>query len=112
MNPTQSSNHSTDFVAERRLRYCAKGSDERIDLVVRVGAPFVVEEGTVDFPVDGEISGCCVEIIGLPKEVREITYGADQIQALQLAINIDPLLKRFENRFDFFFYTGEPYFED
>lgn len=80
--------------------------------MVRVGAPFIVQEGTVDFPVDGEISGCCVEIVGLPTEVREIIYGADQIQALQLAANIDPLLRRFESKFDFFFCTGEPYFED
>jgi len=79
---------------------------------VRIGAPFIVEEGTVDFPVDGEISGCCVEIVGLPKEVREITYGADQIQALQLAANIDSLLRQFASRFDFYFCTGEPYFED
>jgi hypothetical protein len=111
LNPTESSKYSTDFVAERRLRFGAKGSDERVDIVVRVGAPFIVEEGTVDFPVDGEISGCFVEILGLPKEVREIYYGADQLQALQLAANIDPLLRRFERQFDFFFCTGEPYFE-
>jgi hypothetical protein len=111
LNPTKSSKHSIDFVAKRRLKYSAKGSDERIDIVVSIGAPFIVEEGTVDFPVDGEISGCCVEIIGLPREVREVYYGADQLQALQLAANIDPLVRRFERQFDFFFCTGEPYFE-
>ncbi|MDX2411398.1 MAG: hypothetical protein QNK34_05525 [Woeseiaceae bacterium] len=111
MNPTKSSTHPTDLVAERRLRYGVKGSDERIDIVVRVGVPFIVEEGTVDFPVDGEISGCCVEIVGLPREVRETYYGADQLQALQLAANIDPLIRRFERQYDFFFCTGEPYFE-
>ena len=111
MSLTGSSKHSTDFVAERRLKYSAKDSDERVDMVVRVGAPFIVEEGTVDFPVDGALSGCCVEIIGLPWEVREVYYGADQLQALQLAANIDPLVRRFERQFDFFFCTGEPYFE-
>jgi hypothetical protein len=40
------------------------------------------------------------------------TYGADSLQALQLAADIEPVLKRLSHRCDFYFPTGEGYFDE
>ena len=101
----------TTFIAERRLFFSPKGSDERAELVIRIGAPFVVEEGSVDFPVGDGISGCRVEFDGLSGEHCDTVYGADLLQALQLAADVEPTLERLRTKYDFFFPTGEPYFD-
>jgi len=52
-------------------------------------------------------------IEGLPQEVSEQAYGADSVQALQLASsNVDVLLRHLANKYDLYFTTGEPYFEE
>ena len=38
-------------------------------------------------------------------------YGADLLQALQLAADIEPILKRLSKNYELFFATGEPYVE-
>ncbi len=38
-------------------------------------------------------------------------YGADSVQALALATNIDGILRGMAKKFDFFWPTGEPYFD-
>ena len=47
-------------------------------------------------------------------EVRRFgaIYGADSIQALQLAVDIEPVLKRLSERYDFYFPSGEGYFDE
>lgn len=102
----------SEWIAERRLLVAKKGDDKRVDLVVRIGRPYAVEPGSVNLDVGDGVAGCTIEIIGLDSEFREEVYGADLLQALQLAANIDPLLKRYKKKYEFFFPSGEPYFED
>jgi acyl carrier protein len=106
------------WIAQRDLRYSPKGKDIRSELIVRISEPYLVEEGTVSFAFAEGTAGCTVEVIGLEvgeafenKNVHEI-YGADSIQALELAVNIEPLLKRLNKKYDIYFPTGELYFED
>lgn len=57
------------------------------------------------------VAGCDVEIDGLDE--RKINYyGMDSLQAINLASDIDPLIKRLSAKYDFFWLTGEPYFEE
>jgi hypothetical protein len=99
------------FIAERKLLFALKGQEERRPLIVRVSAPVVVAEGTVDFQVADGTAVCTVEFQGLGEDsIRE--YGADSIQALSLAVNIDRYLSRLKKKYDFYFPDGEPYFED
>ena len=100
-----------DCVAERKLLVASKGSNSRNELIIKVSRPYVVPEGSVNFPVDEETSGCDIEIIGLEKPFQQTAYGADLLQALQLAADIDPVLQRFTKSYDIYFSTGEPYFE-
>ena len=102
----------SEIIAERRLCWAKKGESSRTDFFVRIGAPFVVEPGSVDFPVSEGTGACSVEFAGFPVDVNDTVYGADTVQALQLATDIDPILKRFSDQYDIYFPTGEPYFEE
>ena len=101
----------SDIIAERRLCWAHKGDSSRSDFVIRVRAPFVVEPGSVDSPVSEGTGACRIEFVGFPVAVDETVYGADTVQALQLATNVDPILQRFSDRYDLYFPTGEPSFE-
>jgi hypothetical protein len=102
-----------DSVAERTLRYRASAGGELRTLIVRVLPPFLLQEGQVNFPFQPGTAGCIVRVEGLPEALEEVTYGADAMQALELAVNgVEPILKRVGKRHELFFPTGEPYFED
>jgi len=98
------------FIAERRLLYSPKGSDDRREFVIRIGAPYLVEEHMVDFPIKNGFAGCHVEIEGLSETYSEV-YGADSLQAVNLASNVEPFLKRLQKKYDLYWSSGEPYFE-
>lgn len=89
-------------IAERQLLFSTKGSDERKELVIRVGEPYWVSD---------EMAACPVEFEGLFMEISD-PCGADLLQALHLASDVDPFLKKLSRKYDFYFPTGEPYFWD
>jgi hypothetical protein len=102
-----------DSIAERTLQYRASTGGELRTLTVRVLPPFLLQEGQVNFPFHPGTAGCIVRVEGLPEPLEEVTYGADALQALELAVNgVEPLLKRVSKQMELFFPTGEPYFED
>lgn len=102
----------TDGIAERTLRYRAESGGEWRTLIVRVLPPFLLREGQVNFRLDPGTAGCIVRIEGLPEVLEEVVYGADTLQALQLAVtSVEPILKHVATRHDLLFLDGEPYFE-
>ena len=103
---------SEEPIAERHLFFSAKGESERKRLVIRVFAPRGVDPASVSFEVAEGTAVCAVKFDGITEETQGDTYGADSLQALQLAIDIDPVLKRLSERYDFYFPTGETYFEE
>lgn len=103
----------TDSVAERTLQYRDRSGGELRTLIVRVLPPFHLQEGQVTFPFSPGTAGCVVRIEGLPEALEEVTYGADSVQALELAVRgVESLLTRVGKKHDLFFPTGEPYFEE
>ena len=105
------------WIAERQLKCSLKGSDDVRDLIVRVGTPYLLEAGMVDFNFSHGTAGCTVEVTGPdPEHVYEgsnthETYGADTLQALNLAADVEPMLKWLSKKYDIFFPDGEPYFD-
>jgi len=89
-------------IAERKLQYSTKGSSDRKSLVIRIGVPYVDGDG---------LTRCPVEWDGLFEEFADIG-GMDSLQALQLASNIDSMLIKLRHKFDFYWPSGEPYFEE
>jgi hypothetical protein len=100
------------WIAERELMFSLKGSDELSPLVIRIGKPYYLKEGMVSFAFAPGTAGCSVEFDGLNNDgyLNEV-YGADLLQALQLAVDIEPTLKRLSKTYDFYFPNGEPYFD-
>ena len=101
-----------EWIAERKLTYTLKGDSNKNELTIRIGKPYLLEEGKVNFPIHEGAAGCSVEFDGLDDGYLDEVYGADSIQALQLAADVEPILKRYSEKYDFYFPTGEPYFED
>jgi hypothetical protein len=97
-------------VAERKLLYSVKGSDVRKEFTIRIGVPYQVREDMVDFPIANGIFGCHVEIEGLNETYSEV-YGADVVQAINIATDLEPFLKRLQTKYDLFWASGDPYFE-
>jgi len=102
-----------EWIAERKLTYTRKGESNKSELTIRIGKPYLLKEGEVNFPAHEGAAGCSVEFNGLEDGYyNDEVYGADSIQALQLATNIEPTLVHLSEKYDFYFLTGEPYFED
>lgn len=102
----------TTPIAERKLLFSIKGQTERKPLVIRIYKPRAVEPGSELFRPDQETASCFVEFDGIPDGTLGETYGADTLQALQLAADIEPTLKRLSLKYDFYFPTGEGYFDE
>ena len=106
------------WIAERQLKFALKGTKEVRDLAVKIGAPYLVGAGMVDFEYSDGMAGCTVEITGPnPADIFEgrnshETYGVDTLQALNLAADVEPHLKRLGKKYDLYFADGEPYFDD
>ena len=99
------------YIAERHLWFSKKGDGSRNRLTVGICAPVVVAQEEVQYPVDGVMSKCHVEIEGLNEYSFDV-FGTDSMQAINLASNIEGVIKRLSDEYDFFWTTGEPYFED
>src|ERR1700722_8401570 len=99
-------------IAERRLVISEKGNSERRPLLIRIFAPQPVDPDSDLFRPDSDTSSCVVEFHGIPDANLGEIFAADSIQALQLALDIEPVLKRLSERYDFFFPTGEGYFDE
>lgn len=98
-------------ITERRLTFTEKGGSDRKPLCIRIFAPQPVDPGSVTFAVDADVASCIVEFDGLPDSARQ-AFGADSIQALQLAVDVDRVLRRLSKHYDFYFPTVEAYFDE
>ena len=99
---------TTPIIAERYLVYSDKGSDLRREFVVRVRAPQLITKA--DFNFDPGAATCDVEFDGI--SIKPITmHGVDTLHAVAQAVDLDKLLGEMSRKFDFFWPSGEPYFE-
>ena len=100
---------SSQVIAERKFWYSKKGDSLRQELTIQIEAPRpACKAGAVEFDLGTAV--CTVRFIGLDNRVLDV-YGADSLQAVQLAANIDPSLRKLAEKYDLFFYDGEPYEE-
>ena len=99
-------------IAERRLVFSEKGKSERKPLLIRIFPPQALDPASDLYRPDADTASCIVEFDGIPDANLGAVYGADSLQALQLAVDIEPVLKRLSKRYDFYFPTGEGYFDE
>jgi len=100
-------------IAKRVLFYSEKGSNIRNKFIIRIGFPYVADENMVDFIIGEEgVVGCHIETDGLPNEHQDDVYGVDEIQAINMASNVEPFLMRLQKEYDLYWQSGEAYFDD
>jgi len=99
------------YIAKRELLYSLKYQVHRQIFAVGLCTPYLLQEGMVDFRFDHGTAACKIMFDGLPEAPIEV-YGADSLQAIELASNIDPYLKGLSKKYDFYWLSGEPYFDD
>ena len=90
-------------IAERKLVFIVKETGESKDLTIRIGTPCWLP--------DDELASCPVEWDGLFEHFAD-AKGIDSLQAIHMASDIDPLLKLLQNKYDFYWPSGERYFGD
>ena len=100
------------IIAKRELLYSLKNKNVKYKMVVCIYAPYIVDQNTVDFPIGDGVVGSHVEVEGLEETFQQEVYGVDGIQALNLATDVDPFLKRLSKKYDLYWLSGDPYFED
>ena len=90
-------------IAERKLMYARKGDAVLTEMTIKIGIPYWSDE----------VAYCPLEFEGL-FDTQELSNapGADLIQALQLAANVDYFLEKLSAKYDFYWPTGEPYFDN
>jgi hypothetical protein len=101
----------SSYIAKRHLLFSKKGDGTPKRLTVGLCEPVVVAQEEVRYPVDGVMSKCHVEFEGLSEHSFDV-FGTDSLQAINLASNIEVVIKRLSEEYDFFWATGEPYFEE
>lgn len=100
-----------NYIAERKLLFSEKSGLTRRELTVKVSAPRTIEQHTVKFPVNDDMAVCHVEFDGLNEHSFDV-YGMDSLQAINMASDIEAVLGRLSAKYDFYWSSGEPYFED
>ena len=101
------------IIASRELLFSKKNSSGIFQpLTIHIYAPRLAQPHDIEFPLHENACFyvCEVEIIGLPDFFSERIFGADSLQALQLAINMDDYLKHLSKKYTFYFLNGDPYF--
>lgn len=80
-------------------------------MTIYIGVPKFVPPSLLPFESDVEMAVCDVEIIGFEEPYIQSMIGADLLQAMQQAADVDKILKGFSEIYDFFYEDGEPYFD-
>jgi len=101
---------SRKIIATRELKYSRIGESEKRKLVICITAPYLLAKGSVSFQFDEGTAGCSIVFDGIPEHEIEV-FGADRIQALAFAVDIDPYLRGLRSKYIFYWETGEPYFD-
>lgn len=101
---------SCEIIASRRLFYREVGGTSLSECSFGIERPKIVTTEDAVMKADGLVCTCRVFVEGL--DMSPITvYGVDAVQAIQLASDLDSIVKRLTSRFEFFWLDGEPYFD-
>lgn len=90
------------IIAERRVIAESIEDGSRKEVIVRIGLPYWDDES--------QMAQCPREYFGLLPCVAD-AFGADTVQALALALDVDAMLRAHSSKYRFYWTSGEPYFE-
>lgn len=100
------------MIANRTLKTIHRETGILGELSIEIYAPYLLKEGMVEFPIHPGAAGCSIRVVGIGTDYYDQeVYGADSLQAIQLATNVESILKRISKTYDLYFNDGEPYFK-
>ncbi|MBN6100591.1 hypothetical protein JR064_00220 [Xanthomonas sp. CFBP 8703] len=104
-------NNRGELAAERALLFSGTDGAALREFKVRIFAPVLISPENTKFRVD-EGAICVIELLGLAEPDIEI-HGVDGVHALKQAADVDVVLEGVsrKNGYQFFWPSGEPYFE-
>ena len=91
------------FIAERKVICEEISTGIRKHVTIRIGVPY--------WPPGDPFASCPVDFLGLFDEFAD-AKGVDTLQALELAVNVDDMLRRLGHKYRFFWESGDPYFDE
>ena len=97
------------FIAERRLLVKDLETGSNFETKVLITEPATPDPSSVKFELEEGVMACGVRITAIDAE--PVYFGADGIQALELATNLNGFFSRFKSRYNFCYLDGEPYEE-
>jgi hypothetical protein len=100
------------LIAQRKLLYSSRDNAKPFPFTVGITPPREITAGSNDEALADAMSACDIVFDGLdapPIEVR----GADSLQAVAMACDIDPYLRGMEKQYgyEFFWDDGSSYFK-
>lgn len=101
----------SEVVAQRELLFRRKGTSAMSELHVRIGVPTAVDRTSTGKLLDAGSAVCTIAFDGLGIKDIEV-HGVDTLHALAQAIEVDKYLRGMAKSFEFFWPSGEPYFDD
>jgi len=98
-------------IATRELTYRVIGESELKPFTIRISAPYLLDPGKIDIPIDEGAAGCTLSFEGLPEREHSVS-GVDTFQALELGLMAaEHTLRRLSKKYEFY-WEGDPYFDD
>lgn len=99
------------MIANRTLKTIHRETGKTGEISVEISLPYLLKEGMVRFPIHPGAAGCSIKVVGLGTDrYDQEVYGVDTLQALQLASDVEGILKRISKTYDLYFNDGDPYF--
>lgn len=98
-----------DVIAHRTV-LCLDAGGRKFDVRFYICKPRPTTSLEAPKLADGVVHTCEVIVDGID-EPNVKYFGVDGVHALNLASDLEPLLKRLSERFSFFWLSGEPYFD-
>jgi hypothetical protein len=93
----------TRFIAERKLIAVRTDTGERKEVTYRVGTPYRA--------FGEDFASCPVEFEGMFGKLAD-SKGVDEFQALNLASDLDGILMKLKGKYEFYWLSGEHYFDE
>jgi hypothetical protein len=101
-----------DLVARRHLLFTTPDDATQRPCAIGITAPREVHTSSNDETLHDPLAACAIVFEGFDAPSIEV-HGADSLQALAMACDIDPYLRDLERRkgYEFFWDDGTVYFE-
>jgi len=105
-----------DIIAERKLFYALKGTKDLKEFSIKISQPFLVDKNYQECTTNDDNCTACKVIVEGIDELDFVPYGdgnyfgIDGVQALNIATNIEPIIKWISKQYDVYWSIDEPYF--